>query len=97
MYLNEKIREINNDFFEGTFQMSYEKFTQLDFEAQQKFIKRVKRHHPKSSDDSMVTVMIGQGRDSTFIKRPRGEKVMIGSGRDSFLGRAGMSLEEEKN
>ncbi len=96
MYLNEKTREINNNFFEGTFQMSYEEFEQLDFEEQQEFIKRIKRQQSKSSDDSMVTVMIGQGRDSTFIKRPRGEKAMIGTGRDSSLVRIRLSLEEEK-
>ncbi len=45
----------------------------------------------------LVTVLIGSGSSSMFVKVPKGKKVLIGSGSSSMIVRAGesVSIDEE--
>lgn len=71
--------------------ITYDIFEQLDFDEQQKLIEHNRQKKRKKSNSDMVTVMIGSGEDSIFVKIKRGEIYMLADG--TFV-RAGDTPEE---
>lgn len=93
--LNQKNKEITNTTLITTLGMSYDEFQKLDFDEQQKIIRK---YHKKNSNskNKQVSVMIGSGDSSIFITAKKGQKVMIGSGENSCFIEAGLTPEESR-
>ena len=60
--------------------ISYDIFEQLDYDEQQKIIQQHRQQKKKESKSDTVTVMIGSGEDSIFVKKKRGERYMLSDG-----------------
>lgn len=58
--------------------MSYDEYEQLDFDEQRKIIAEYHKKHPRKR--KAVTVMVGGGDSSLFIKVNKGEKVLTTNG-----------------
>lgn len=80
---------------EDAYGMTYEEFSKLDFDEQQELISKNRKKGNDKKDDK-VTVMIGSGEHTMFMKVKKGEKIMIGTGENSCFIRAGISPEEAR-
>lgn len=77
---------------EDAFGMTYEEFSKLNFDEQQRLISEKRKKQKKNKSNEYVNVMVGYGEHSTFIKAKKGEKVMIRYGN---IIEAGLTPEEE--
>ena len=77
--LDDQIKKIIDEKLQRNLGMSYEEYSNLDFDEQQKLMKMYheKKQRKKSKN---VLVMIGTGENATFIKVKRGDKVMLFDG-----------------
>ena len=73
--------------------LTYEEFSSLDFDQQQKILAQYRKKHKDKNPEELVNVMIGYGEHSSFIKVKKGETVMIRYGN---MIEAGLTLEESK-
>lgn len=91
--LQPKTLENISNVIESTYGITYEEYSKLDYDEQQRLV----RKNRKKRESGKVTIMIGSGEYSTFIKVKKGKLVLIGSGEHSCFVRAGVSpLEEER-
>lgn len=94
MVLNREIMEkINNDIYRVT-GMSYDEFSKLDFDEQQKLIKEYHKKNNKRiffRKKENCSVMIGSGEETMFVKVKKGTKVMLF---DGTVVDAGITLDE---
>lgn len=86
--MQKTIKECADETLLRTLGISYDEYEKLDFDEQQRLMSEYHKKHPNKSKE--VTVMIGGGDESIFIKVPRGEKVFTPNG--YFI--AGETLEE---
>ena len=88
--MKKTIKECADETLLRTLGISYDEYEKLDFDEQQRLMSEYHKKHPNNSKE--VTVMIGGGDESIFIKVPRGEKVITPNG--YFI--AGETLEENR-
>lgn len=88
--MSKTIKDCVNETLLSTLGISYDEYEKLDFDEQQKLMIEYHKKHPNKSKE--VTVMIGSGDESIFIKVPKGEKIPTSDG--YFI--AGETLEENK-
>lgn len=88
--MKKTIKECADETLLRTLGISYDEYEKLDFDEQQRLMSEYHKNHPNKSKE--VTVMIGGGDESIFIKVPRGEKVLTPNG--YFI--AGETLEENR-
>lgn len=88
--MKKTIKECADETLLRTLGISYDEYEKLDFDEQQRLMSEYHKKHPNKSKE--VTVMIGGGDESIFIKVPRGEKVLTPNG--YFI--AGETLEENR-
>ena len=81
-----------NNLFLEKLGITYSEFEELDFDVQQELLKIIRSSRKIKSDDK-VRVMIGSGENATFIKVPKGTKVMLS---DGTMHEAGITIEEEQ-
>lgn len=90
--LDEEVRKSIDSSLYRELGMTYEQFERLSFDEQQRILAQRRQKRKQRADN--VTVMIGSGDSSSFIKAKRGQKVMIGTGDHACFIRAGISPEE---
>ena len=73
--------------------LTYEEFSSLDFDQQQKILTQYRKKHKNKNPEELVNVMIGYGENASFIKVKKEEIVMIRYGN---MIEAGLTLEESK-
>lgn len=88
--LNQETLNHISETIEDAFGMTYEKFSKLDFNTQQRMISE--KRNKKNKSNEYIDVMVGYGEHSTFIKAKKGEKVMVRYGN---IIEAGLTPEEE--
>ena len=87
--LSEETKKNINYAFKEKLGITYDEFEKLDIDEQQKLIKEQRKNNKK---EEYITMMIGSGEHSAFIKVKKGEKVMLNDG--TFV-IAGSTPEEE--
>lgn len=87
---NKTIRDRVNETLLNTIGMSYDEYELLDFDEQRRVMTEYHKKHPNKS--KRVTVMIGGGDSSLFIKTNKGKKILTADGH--YI--AGETLEENK-
>lgn len=78
---------------EDAYGMTYDKFSELDFDEQQRLIANHRKKHNRKKG-KRVTVMIGSGEHAVFTKVKKGEIILVGSGEHSCFVSAGITPEE---
>ena len=91
--LNQEVLNHISKTIEDVFGMTYDEFSKLDFDEQQRLIVENRKKQKKNKSNEYVDVMVGYGEHSTFIKAKKGEKVMIRYGN---ISEAGLTPEEER-
>lgn len=95
--LNSITKEIINNTLLNTLGISYDEFDKLDFDYQQRIIRKYYKKKFKSrAKGKTIHTMIGNGEHSIFIKVKKGERVMIGFGEYSCFVEAGLTLEKSR-
>lgn len=89
------LKDIMNNTTIKNFNMTYDEFSKLDFDTQEKLIEEYRKHHVKKQNKK-VTTMMGNGDNAMFVKVNKGDKVLIGSGKDSIFIKAGTTPEKER-
>lgn len=74
--------------------MSLDEFCSLDYDEQQK---RIKKYHDNRPKNKTTHMMLGNGDSACFVNVKKGGRMLIGSGRDSiFVPTCETALEQEK-
>lgn len=76
--MNDETRKIIDETINRELGMSYDEFESLDFDEQQRLVEKNRRNKKSKSDD--ITVMIGSGEHSIFVKMKCGERYMLDDG-----------------
>ncbi len=93
--LSEETRKNINRTLVNTIGLTYEEFSLLDIEEQEKLIREYHATHKRPKHDEEI-VMIGSGESSLFLKMKKGKKYLVTSGDSSFVTAAGLTPEEEQ-
>jgi len=91
--LSDEVKSIIDRKIRNTFGISYEEYSRLDFDEQQKLMQEYYKKIPSKNKGNKVTVMFGRGEHAIFTKVKCGEKVMIN---DGTIIEAGLTLEESQ-
>ena len=87
--LDEKTKEIQNDFFQRKLGITAEEFIHLNADEQQQLIQENKPTEKENSKN--VHVMIGSGEHACFINVEKGKQVML---EDGTMIEAGLTAQE---
>lgn len=93
MFLKPEVLEHVSRTIEKTLGISYEEYSKLDFDEQQRLLAEYRKKQKQKKAGEPVYVMVGYGENSTFVKAKKGEKVMVRYGN---IIEAGLTLEEEQ-
>lgn len=91
--LSDEVKRTIDKKIRDAFGISYEEYSMLDFDEQQKLMQEYYKKMPSKNKGNKVTVMFGSGEHAIFTKVKRGEKVMID---DGTIVEAGLTLEESQ-
>ncbi len=89
MYLSEKTKTIQNDFFQRKLGITTEEFLNLSADKQQQLIQKNKSTNKESS--ATIPVMIGSGEHACFINVEKGQHIML---EDGTMIEAGLTPQE---
>lgn len=76
--MNEEVKKSINDTIKRELGITYDEFEHLSFYEQQKMIEQHRKEN--KSNSKYVSVMIGSGKHSMFVKKKRGERYMLDDG-----------------
>lgn len=93
MSLKPEVLEHVSRVIESTLGITYEEYSKLDFDEQQRLLAEYRKKQKKKKTCDPVNVMVGYGEHSTFVKVKKGETVMVRYGN---IIEAGLTLEEER-
>lgn len=91
----EETKKRINEHFKITLGMSYDEFKELDTDDQQRLIKEYHKKHPVKKSDTEI-VMIGSGENALFLRKKKGERILITSGDHSIITRVGETSESQE-
>ncbi len=94
----EKLTSTCKEVLERKLGISYEKFIKLEPDIQQEIIEETRKNNQSfANEEDYFRLMIGDNRDTFFLKVKKGEKKMIGNGTNSYFVEVGLTEVESKN